>query len=158
MAGKLSIIRSLNFDRSVRKTWPCSFIRNEGQRLEFVGKFNDDISHPELGFIRRGTVSYEYYWLNRWYNIFRFHEHTGEFRNFYCNVNMPPTFDGNVLEYVDLDLDLLVWPDYSFSVLDRNEFEANSLLFNFPQVVKSNAEKALAELISFAQSGEFPGQ
>ena len=34
--------------------------------------FDAEIQHDLLGPIALGTVSREYYWLDRWYNIFRF--------------------------------------------------------------------------------------
>lgn len=122
----------------------------------FAGKFETDVLHPELGLIKRGTVSLEYFWLDRWYNIFRFHEPSGEFRNYYCNVCMPPIFEDDVLEYVDLDLDLLVLPDFSCRVLDRDEYNVHAQLFKYPPEVCINAEKALTELIQLAESRNLP--
>ncbi|MGI8813456.1 MAG: DUF402 domain-containing protein [Pyrinomonadaceae bacterium] len=144
-----------NFDGSVRKTWKCKLLEQTCTLVTFVGEFFEDVSHAELGLIRQGTLSYEYYWLGRWYNVFRFCEPDGSLRNYYCNVNMPPIYDGNMLEYVDLDLDLLVWPDGSYQVLDRDEFEANSLRFEYPFEVRANAESALVELIQMAETGDF---
>ena len=64
----------------------------------FLGVFDLEVEHPDLGIIRRGTVSYEYYWLDQWYNVFRFENPDGPLRNYYCNVNMPPVFANNVLD------------------------------------------------------------
>ena len=61
--------------------------------------FDKEIDHELLGKVAAGTISVEYYWLDRWYNVFRFSDRTGTFQSFYCNVSMPPSFDGHVLEY-----------------------------------------------------------
>jgi protein associated with RNAse G/E len=127
-----------------------------GNELVFVGEFDADISHPELGLIKRGTLSYEYYWLDRWYNVFRFHEPSGELMFYYCNVNMPPTFDSTTLRYVDLDLDLIVRPDMSFSVLDRHEFNGNAVRLGYPEKVIAGAENALKDLINLVKAGALP--
>ena len=84
-----------------------------------------------------GTHSIEYYWLDRWYNIFRFAEPTGELRSYYCNVNVPPTFDGQVLSYVDLDIDILVEPDLSYQILDLEDFEENAARFGYSEDVQA---------------------
>ena len=34
--------------------------------------FDEEIEHELLGTISSGTISTEYYWLDRWYNVFRF--------------------------------------------------------------------------------------
>jgi protein associated with RNAse G/E len=156
MNGPSITILTKNYDGTIRKSWACRLIEQEGTQLLFVGEFDRDIEHPDLGFIRRGTISYEYYWLDRWINIFRFHEPSGELRNFYCNVNMPPTFRNNTLEYIDLDLDLLVFPNNSYSILDRDEYEANADRYGYPAEVRLHAEKALAELIFLTESGRLP--
>ena len=144
-----------NLDGSIRKTWNCRLLEQRGTLLTFVGEFLEDVSHVELGLIRKGTVSYEVYWLDRWYNIFRFHEPDGSLRNYYCNVNMPPVYGGGILEYIDLDLDVLVWPDGRYEVLDRDEFDANSLRFKYSAEINGKAESALLELIKMAKTGDF---
>jgi len=149
-------IRSKNYDGSLRKSWKCQLVSQTGARLLFVGKFEHEISHPELGLIEKGTISHEYYWLGRWYNIFQFRKPLGDLRNYYCNVNMPPTYSNGILEYIDLDLDLLVWPDFAYRVLDREEFEERGRIFGYPQTVIQNAERALNELIQFAELRNFP--
>lgn len=124
--------------------------------LIFLGKFNETVSHPDLGVIAKGTFSYEYYWLDRWYNIFRFHEPHGRFRNWYCNVNMPPVFRNSVLDYVDLDIDILVWPDWRTEVLDRDEFESNAIQFDYADEVRNGAESAVRELLAMIKKRVFP--
>ncbi|MFN2579381.1 MAG: DUF402 domain-containing protein, partial [Pyrinomonadaceae bacterium] len=79
----------------------------------------------------------EYYWLDRWYNIFRFLEHDGKTRLFYCNVNTPPVFADDSLTYVDLDIDVLVQPDLSYQVLDVDEFESNAARYGYSAEVKT---------------------
>ena len=101
-------INARKFDNKIHRSWKCKFIEQRDSLLIFAGEFDREITHNDLGIIRRGTVSYEYYWLDRFYNIFRFHEPEGSLRNFYCNVNVPPTFENGVLDYIDLDIDVLV--------------------------------------------------
>ena len=124
--------------------------------LVLDGRFEQEIQHDLLGTIEAGTTSIEYYWLDRWYNIVRFIEPSGELRNYYCNINVPPTFDGPVLSYVDLDTDVLIEPDFSYRVLDLEEFEQNAARYGYPIEVRQNAELALGELISLIETRAFP--
>src|SRR5207248_3333985 len=96
-------VNSRNFDGTLRRSWSARLIKQDGSLIEMIGEFETGVAHPDLGVIDRGTISYEYYWLDRWYNVFRFHEPHGEFRNYYCNINLPPTFENGILDYVDLD-------------------------------------------------------
>lgn len=154
-AGEVAI-RVMKFDGTEYRRWRATLTRKEGALLVFDAAFEDEVRHSQLGLIRRGTASIEYYWLDRWYNVFRFLEPDGRFRNFYCNVNMPPVFDGGTLTYVDLDIDVLVHPDLSYQILDLEEFEMNAKKYNYPQEVQACARSALQELLALIESHEFP--
>jgi protein associated with RNAse G/E len=149
-------INARKFDNKIHRSWKCKIIERKDSLLIFVGEFGEEIIHKDLGIIKRGTISYEYYWTDRWYNIFRFHEPDGVLRNFYCNVNTPPIFEGGILDYIDLDIDVLVWKDYSFEILDVEEFEYNSLKYNYSEDVIENAKKSLDELVQMINKRHFP--
>lgn len=149
-------VNSRKMDGTIRRSWNCELIEEMDSLLVFVGKFEDDVHHPDLGHIRAGTVSYEYYWLDRWYSIFRFHEPSGSFRNFYCNLNMPPSFSDGVLDYVDLDIDVVVWPDLSYKVLDRDDYEGNAVRFGYSEEVKEKVEDTLKELLELVETRKLP--
>lgn len=159
MKNKIAVINSRKFDNKIHRSWEAEIISTDNSLLEFVGAFEKEIVHPSLGVIRRDTVSYEFYWLDRWYNIFRFHEpnkQIGDLRNFYCNINMPPTFNNNVLDYVDLDIDILVRKDFTYEILDLDEFEENTKTYSYSDDLRFKAEAALNELISMIENRIFP--
>ena len=118
--------------------------------------FNEMIEHELLGTISAGTISTEYYWLDRWYNVFRFSDPNQTLKNFYCNINQPPSFDGHVLSYIDLDIDVLVAPDFTYKILDVDDFDENAKRYGYPDDVQANARRALAELISLIEVRAFP--
>lgn len=150
-------VNSRKYDGTIRRSWKCELVWRHDPLLVFVGDFETAVDHPDLGYIEKGTVSYEYYWLDRWYNIFRFHEPSGGFRNYYCNVNMPPQFADDVLDYVDLDIDVLVQPDLSYVVLDREDFERNSRLLSYPLELNEKVQETLKELLEVIEAGDLPG-
>lgn len=156
MNERLVTINSRKYDGDIRRSWACTLTENNGGLIVLEGIFERDIEHPELGLIPRGTRSVEYFWPDRWYNIFRFLTPDGNLRNWYCNINMPPRFSGNTLDYVDLDIDIVVWPDMTFKLLDKDEFEENAEKFDYPSEIIQNVENAIAELYSMIKSRSFP--
>ena len=149
-------VRACKYDGSEHRRWPARVLREEGSLLVLEAVFAEEISHDLLGTIVSGTTSIEYYWLDRWYNVFRFSQPDGQLRNYYCNVNVPPRFEGEVLSYVDLDIDILVEPDFSYRVVDLGDFEENALRYGYSEVVKQSANHALAELIGLIETRSFP--
>lgn len=150
------VINSRKFDGEIHKSWKAELISETNELLTFKGIFETEVKHSILGVIRRGTVSYEYYWQNEWFNVFRFHEPEGDLRNFYCNINLPPKFVNGVLDYIDLDIDVLVWKDFSLQVLDLDEFEAHALKYNYSEEMKRKVNSTLDKLLSMIEQKTFP--
>ena len=88
--------------------------------------------HPtkDLGYTRfePGDRFLEYYFTDRWFNIFDISTTGGERKGWYCNVAEPALIHGDRIEQVDLLLD--VWVDTRGKplVLDEDEFEADTTL------------------------------
>jgi uncharacterized protein len=155
-AGQSVIVSACKYDGREHRRWSARILSLDDNLLTLDAKFAEEIRHQLLGVIERGTISVEYYWLNRWYNIFRFLKPNGELRNFYCNINIPPTFDGRIISYVDLDIDILVAPDSSYEVVDEEEFASNAIKYNYPQQIQYRAYQALEELLTLIENRSFP--
>lgn len=140
------LVRVLKYDGTERRRWPARVAKHVGPLIVLEAVFAEEVQHDLLGTIASGTVSKEYYWLDRWYNVFRFSN------RFYCNVTQPPSFDGSVLTYVDLDIDVLVESDFSYRILDLEDFEASC----YPADVQEDAQQALDELTSLVENRSFP--
>lgn len=147
---------SLEWDRGVRRSWFCELIRAEGELIELKGIFERDVEHETLGLVEKGTVSVEYFWLDRPYNIFAFTAPNGRFRNWYCNVSLPPEISGNTLSFVDLELDVLIWPGKAPLVLDRDELEVTAKRLSPNGDMKAHAEQGLANLLSHIDLQQYP--
>lgn len=149
-------VRTYKYDGSEHRRWRARLLEISGSLMVLDALFEEEIQHTLLGTIERGTVSREYYWMDRWYNVFRFQEPSGRLKNFYCNINVPPVFERDTLSYIDLDIDVLVAPDLSYTILDEEEFERNVVEFNYPLEIQRKARLALKELIAVIESIGFP--
>ncbi|HVS80383.1 MAG TPA: DUF402 domain-containing protein [Pyrinomonadaceae bacterium] len=156
MGAAAITVRVCKYDGTEYRRWNARVARREGPLIVLDAEFEFDVKHHLLGDIRRGTRTIEYYWLQRWYNVFRFLEDDGKTRLYYCNVNMPPTFENDTLSYIDLDIDILVQPDLSYQVLDLEEFEANAARYGYSEEIKSQARLSVDELISMIETRQFP--
>lgn len=149
-------VRACKYDGSEHRRWLAKLLQQQGSLLVLDASFAEEISHDLLGTILSGTRSIEYYWLDRWYNVFRFSQPDGALRSYYCNINIPPEFDGQTLKYVDLDIDILVEPDLTYRVVDLKDFELNARRYNYSNEVQAQARRALNELIDLIETRDFP--
>jgi protein associated with RNAse G/E len=154
--GEELIVQSRKHDGHVHRSWPARFSRSEGTLIVLEGFFAEEVRHPFIGTIEAGTLSTEFYWTDRWYSVFRFQTPLGRLLNFYCNVNTPPLLETRVLSFIDLDVDVLVNPDYSYTVLDEDEFEIHAELYRYPPLYRTRVQAALAEIIRLIKTQEFP--
>jgi hypothetical protein len=87
----------------------------------------------------------ETYYTDRWYNILEIRDREdGSLRGWYCNITCPAVVGGNSISYVDLALDLLVFPDGRMVVLDEDEFES----LQISQDTRIKAREALQDLMA----------
>src|SRR5262245_14754399 len=103
----LITVQVLKHDGAEYRRWQATIARRQDSLLVLDAEFEMDVTHELLGEIRRGTRTVEYYWFDRWYNVFRFLDEDGSTRLWYCNINQPPVLRKDVLSYVDLDIDIL---------------------------------------------------
>jgi uncharacterized protein len=77
---------------------------------------------------KTGDRFVEYYYMDRWYNIFAIHDRDdGNLKGWYCNIGKPAVIEDGIVSYVDLALDLWVSTSGEQTVLDEDEFEALGL-------------------------------
>jgi protein associated with RNAse G/E len=92
---------------------------------------------------KTGDRFVEYYYSDRWYNIFAVHDRDDDqVKGWYCNVGEPAVFEDGLVSYVDLALDLWVSVDGTQTVLDEDEFEDLRL----SEELKKSAIRGLEEL------------
>jgi len=132
-------------DLHEQETWRYAgrLLEHADGRIMLEAFFN----RPDMPFhgilLGEGDRFVETYYTDRWYNVFEIHARDDDhLRGWYCNVTRPAILEANVLSYVDLALDLLVYPDGKQLVLDEDEFEQLDL----PAEVRAQALKALDEL------------
>ncbi len=99
---------------------------------------------------KRNDRFVEVYFAERWYNIFEIYDRDdGRLKGWYCNVTRPAEIEDTVIRYVDLALDLLVFPDGRQLTLDEDEFAA----LDIDEAERQQARRALAELMGLVQGG-----
>lgn len=128
-----------------QETWRYNgtLLERQDSHLVIEAYFDrDDILFHGMPLLR-GDRFIETHFTDRWYNIFEIHDRASDRkRGWYCNICYPAEVNGEIITYVDLALDLLVFPDGRKLVLDKEEFARLDL----PPRERKKALKALAEL------------
>lgn len=84
----------------------------------------------DLGFVkfRQGDVFIEWFYDDRWYNIFQVQDgESSRIKGWYCNITRPAELHKEMIRADDLALDVFVRPSGQVILLDEDEFSALEL-------------------------------
>ena len=95
-----------------------------------------------------------FFYKNKWFNILGQLKKHGLF--YYCNIATPFLLDNEIIKYIDYDLDLRVFPDGSFKILDRSEYNFHKRIMKYPPEINMIVKKELSELIEMKKNGIDP--
>lgn len=99
-----------------------------------------------------------YFFKNKWFNIISQIKKDGIY--YYCNIASPVVIEEGTIKYIDYDLDLRVFPDGSFKVLDRGEYKYHKSMMQYPEIIDTILKQELTNLINEVRKKEsafFPG-
>jgi predicted RNA-binding protein associated with RNAse of E/G family len=141
------VVRKLNLTGEETWRYTGEVLAQNPERIILEAYFNrKDL--PFHGLVMRNQDRFvEVYFARRWYNIFEIHDKDDDhLKCWYCNVTFPAEISDVQISYVDLALDLLVFPGGKYMVLDEDEFAALPL----DATSRAQAFSALNELKKMA--------
>lgn len=109
---------------------------------------NDGRSH------RTKEPAIVFFYKHNWFNIVAQFKKFGLF--YYCNIASPYIVDEGAIKYIDYDLDLRVFPDGGYRVLDRNEYKYHKKIMNYSEDLDYILNKELEKLIDLNNNKEGP--
>lgn len=95
-----------------------------------------------------------FFYKNSWFNVIAQLKSHGLF--YYCNIATPYVIDENIIKYIDYDLDLRVFPDGGFRVLDRNEYKYHKKIMHYSDDLDLVLRSELSSLIDMKRKNEGP--
>ncbi len=151
-------VRKLRPDRTEVFAWDGVVLRCDDEGIVLRAMFNVQV--VDLGFtaFRRGDVFQEFYYWDRWYNVFEVLEPDGQLKGWYANVGAPAELDpaAGQLSYVDLALDLWSDPSGAIQLLDEDEFTAHAARGTYDASLVAGARRGWQEVVELARSGNLP--
>jgi protein associated with RNAse G/E len=158
MTMRKVVVQKLDHERNIVLSWIGELVdASEGRfvvRAVFAPRTADQVIVDGVA-LRAGDIFTEYYFADRWYNIMHVAGPDGSVRGWYCNVARPAQYDGKILSYVDLALDLFVHPNWRHTVLDADEFDDLAKdQYDSSEVVEARA--ALDDLVLLAVEHSLP--
>lgn len=147
-------IQSYKHDGSLHRTWSKGFVieSNEDRYVVVTNKTWVIEADGRKWCTREPAICFFY--TKKWYNIITMIRKTGIY--YYCNIATPSLYDGEAIKNIDYDLDVKLYPNGEYEILDEDEYEYHSKIMAYPENVKNIVENELKILLGIIQKEEDP--
>ena len=95
-----------------------------------------------------------FYYKDKWYNIISQFKKNGIY--YYCNIATPYIIEDKTIKYIDYDLDLRIFPDETFRVLDKGEYEYHKVKMQYGSDIDEIVNYELNNLIELYKNKKGP--
>lgn len=65
------------------------------------------------------------------------------FDGWYCNINLSPQRTRDGFSFIDIDLDLWVYPDLTYDLLDEEEYREHAATYQYPDEIRETAGRTV---------------
>lgn len=107
------------------KTFACRAVNLSRQRAVLLYTLPHPGRVADLA-LPAGTLTIAHYWRDRPYNVYHWIAPCGETLGYYFNLSGPVSISRGRVEWEDLEVDVLVTPDWRVRVLDENRIPASA--------------------------------
>ena len=114
------------------------------------GNYMVDVKEPEGHTYKTKELAIIYFYKHNWFNCIAQLKLFGLF--YYCNMASPYIIDENVIKYIDLR----VFPDGGYKILDHNEYKYHKKKMKYPEEIDIIINKELQKLIEMKKNNEGP--
>ena len=142
--GKKYEIHAYKHDGSIHRAWDEAVLLEIREDYLIFGNEKTKVTESDGRTWRTKEPAVLFFFKNNWFNIIGQNKKNGIY--YYCNMASPFIIEENKIKYIDYDLDLRVFPDGSFKVLDRGEYKYHKSLMNYNESIDIILKEELTNL------------
>ncbi len=143
--GELYNIHGYKHNGKLYKTWDEAILLDETDDYYVFGNNNTKVTKIFGKSWNTKETAILFYFKKNWYNVVAQLKKNGIY--YYCNIASPAIIDNKTIKFIDYDLDLRIFPDNTYKVLDRAEYEYHKRIMKYPKDLQKIINYKLKELI-----------
>ena len=152
--GDVLAIHCYKHDGKLHRTWDEATILDIKDGMLVCGNDKTMVNESDGRIHQTNEPAILFFYTDKWFNIIGQLKNQGLF--YYCNIATPYLIEDGIIKYIDYDLDLRVFPDGAFRVLDRNEYKYHSKIMHYPKELDVILKRELTELIEMKKAKKEP--
>ena len=150
--GNKYSIHSYKHDGTLHRSWDEAVLLDIFDDYLVFGNDRTIVTESDGRTWKTKELAVLYFYKDKWYNIIGQNKEDGIY--YYCNMASPYIIEDNTIKYIDYDLDLRIFADESYKVLDRGEYKYHKKIMEYPEEIDVILKKELKELINMAKKKE----
>ena len=143
-------IQCYKHNGKIHRSWDEAIVLDIKKDYIVFGNSKTNVIEAEGSYWRTKEPAIMYFFKDKWYNIIAQLKKDGIY--YYCNIASPFVIEQNTIKYIDYDLDLRIFPNGSYKILDRLEYKYHKRIMKYSKELDIVINNALSELIEFYKS------
>ncbi|WLR51265.1 DUF402 domain-containing protein [Bacillus tianshenii] len=153
-SGKTIEIQSYKHSGSLHRVWKETTILKGTSQIAIGGNDKTEVKESD----GRSWITREpaicYFHAECWFNVIGMLRQDGIY--YYCNLSSPFTWDEGMLKYIDYDLDVKVFPDMTYIILDEDEYALHKEEMDYPEAIDEILQRNMQTLIHWIHQRKGP--
>ena len=149
-------IHKYKHDGSIHRSWDEATFLEENEEYMIFANYKTLVIEADGRTWKTKEPAIMYFSKDNWFNIIGQIKPNGIY--YYCNIASPFVIEEDIIKYIDYDLDLRVFPDGSFKILDRGEYQYHKKKMNYSEDLDKILKSELTNLINKVRNKEYPFQ
>ena len=144
--GEKLKIQCYKHNGKIHREWDEAIFLDEKKDYLVFGNMKTMVTEAEGNTWRTKEPAIMYFFKNEWFNIICQLKKDGIY--YYCNIATPFLIENNTIKYIDYDLDLRIFPNGEYKVLDKMEYKYHKKIMKYSSdldIVINNGLKVLID-------------
>lgn len=151
--GKKYTIHSYKHNGNIHRSWDEAILLDVNTDYLVFGNNKTKVTEADGRTWKTKEPAILYFFYNRWFNIIGQNKKDGIY--YYCNMASPFILEDETIKYIDYDLDLRVFNDRTFKILDKSEYKYHKMKMNYPEEIDRILNNELDLLIEAVRKKEY---
>ncbi len=147
-------IQCYKHNGKIHRAWDEAIVLDIKDDYIVFGNNRTQVIESSGNYWRTKEPAVMYFFKNKWFNIIAQMKKDGIY--YYCNIASPYLIEANTIKYIDYDLDLRVFIDGSYKILDKSEYKFHKEKMNYTKEIDQILNKELKNLITIAKEKKGP--
>ena len=144
-------IQCYKHNGKIHRAWDEAVVLDVKKDYIVFGNKKTNVTEAEGSYWKTKEPAILYFFKDRWFNVIAQLKKYGIYYD--CNITTPFEIEEKTIKYIDYDLDLRIFPNGSYKILDRLEYKYHKRIMHYSEDLDKVINLGLRDLIEYYKEG-----